>query len=162
MPTIPSGLKPVVEGYSFGGPAGVMRTPVDGGAPRYALEWDRGVQQFRVTLVLDALQFSVWTTFYHHTIKKGALAFDMPLDSGYGSQTHSVNVIPGTYNATRTSGVMTTVTFGVEAESAAYGMSAADAAALLALYEEYEGYSSALLQALDLFANQYTLALGTP
>ena len=52
------------------------------------------MQQYRVTLVLTPLQFSVWTTFFHHSIKKGALAFDMDLDGGYGVQQRSVSIVP--------------------------------------------------------------------
>lgn len=160
MPTIPSGLKPVVENYAIGAPAGVMRTDVAGGAPRYGLEWDRGVQSFRVTLVLTSLQFSIWSTFFHHSIKKGALAFDMPLNSGFGQQTHSVNIVPGTYTATPTGGsAVWTVSFTVEAESAAYAMSAADADAVLALYETFSGDTAALLEAIGLFANNYSRVL---
>jgi hypothetical protein len=162
MPTIPSGLKPVVENYGIGAPDGVFRTDVAGGLPRSGLEWDRGVQQHRVTLILDSQKFSVWTTFFHHIIKKGALAFDMDLDSGYGVQQHSVNMMPGTYSATLTSGgrnAMWTVSFMVETESAAYAMSAADAEALLDLWELEGDGSAALLDRISIFANQDTLVL---
>jgi hypothetical protein len=162
MPTIPSGMKPVVENYAIGAPTGVMRTDVAGGMPRYGLDWDRGYQQFRVTLILDALLFSVWTTFFHHTIKKGAIAFEMQLDSGYGGQTHTVNIVPGSYAATPSAGgrnAVWTVSFVVEAEPAAYEMTAADAAALIALYELEGIHSAALLEAISVFANQHTLVL---
>lgn len=162
MPTIPSGLKPVVENYSIGAPDGVFRTEVAGGMPRYGLEWDRGVQQYRVTLVLSALKFSVWETFFKHSIKKGALSFDMDLNSGYGVATHSVSMLPGTYSAVPTGGgenTVWTVSYMVEAESQAYDMSTADADALLALYELEGDHSMALLQAIDIFANQHMLVL---
>lgn len=160
MPTIPKGLKPVVESYGIGAPDGVRRTDVGGGLPRYGLEWDRGVQQYRVTLILDQLKFSVWTTFFHHTIKKGSIGFSMDLDSGYGRQTHSVYIVPGTYSATPTGGrAVWTVSFMVDAESAAYAMSAADASALLALYELEGDQSAALLARISIFANQDTLVL---
>lgn len=159
MPTIPSGLRPVVSGYSFNGPGGVARTEVAGGAPRYALDWDRGTQAFNVTLILDELQFSVWTLFYHHTIKKGALSFDMPLDSGMGEQTHSVNIVPGSYNAARTAGQITVVSFTVEAESTAYQLGADEAEAALALYEVYGRNSNALFDRLTRFANSDTNVL---
>lgn len=162
MPTIPSGMKPVVQGYSIGAPDGVMRSEVGGGLARYAMQWDRGVQQYRVTLILSAVQFSVWTTFFHHIIKKGALAFDMDLNSGYGMQPHNVSILPGSYSATPTGGgqyVLWTVTFIVEAESTAYSMSTADAEAMLALYELEGDQSSALLARISQFANQDTLVL---
>lgn len=160
MPTIPTGLKPVVEGYSIGSPDGVMRGEVGGGMPRYAREWDRGVQPFRVTMVLDAVKFSVWTVFFHHVVKKGSIAFDMDLDSGFGVMTHSVNIMPGTYGAVPTGGnEVWTVSFMVEAESAAYGMTAADAQALIDLHEEFGGGLQSLLNAIDLFANQHTMVI---
>lgn len=159
MPTIPNGLEPVVSGYSFGDPGGVRRTEVGGGAPRYGLDWDRGVQQFNVTLILDDLQFSVWTLFFHHTIKKGAVSFDMPLDSGMGRRTHAVNIVPGTYNAARTGGKLAAVSFRVEAESTAYEYGAAEAEAVLSLYDTYGRESNALLDRLYQFANLDTKAL---
>lgn len=159
MPTIPKGLAPVVSGYSFGGPGGVNRTEVAGGAPRYGLDWDRGAQTFNVTLILDDLQFSVWTLFYHHAIKKGAISFDMPLDSGMGQQTHTVNIVPGSYNAARTSGTVTVVSFSVEAESTAYQFGADEAEIALELYSQYGRQMTALFDRLTLFANRDTNAL---
>ena len=162
MPSIPKDFCPVVEGYSIGAPGGVLRTEVAGGAPRYGLDYDRGVQQYKVTLVLDALRFSVWTAFFHHVIKKGALSFDMPLDSGFGLQPHTVNIVPGTYSAARTGGVLTVVSMVVEAESAAYGLSASDALALLELYAAYGQRVNAVLDRIAIFSNKDTNVLGYP
>lgn len=159
MPTIPSGLRPVVQAYSGSGPGGVRRTEVAGGAARYGLQFDRGVQRFQVTLVLKPVEFSVWTTFYHHVIKKGAIAFEMHLDSGYGAALHSVNIVPETYTFARTAGVMTSVSFSVEAESQAYEMTTSEALALLALFETAGAASSALLERLAEFANEDSLVL---
>lgn len=159
MPTLPSGLKPVVSGYQFDEPGGVMRTEVGGGAPRYALDWNRGTQRFQITLILDALQFSVWSTFYHWQIAKGSISFDMPLDSGFGVSPHSVNIMPGSYSAARTSGIMMVVSFVAEAENQAYSMTAADADAMIALYNEAGAYSDHLLARLAQFANVDTLVL---
>lgn len=160
MPTIPKGLKPVVENYGIGAPDGVMRTDVAGGLARYGMEWDRGVQQYRVTLILTSLQMSVWTTFFHHAVKKGSIAFDMDLDSGYGMQAHSVNVVPDSYAAAPSGGrSVWTVSFVVEAESTTYAMSDDDAQALLDLYDQQGDDSAALLQAIDQFANHDTLVL---
>jgi hypothetical protein len=153
MATIPNGLKPVVSGYEIDEPGGVMRTEVAGGAARYALDWDRGPQRFQCTLILEALQFSVWSAFYHHVIKKGALAFDMQLDSGFGPSPHSVNIMPGSYSAARTGGIMWAVSFVVEAESQVYAMTAADAAALIDFYNVNGAYSDALLARIARFAN---------
>ena len=152
MPILPAGLKPVVEGYQFDEPGGVLRTEVAGGAARYAMDWDRGPQRFSMTLILDALQFSVWSAFYHHVIKKGSITFTMPLDSGFGVSPHAVNIMPGSYNAARTGGIMMVVHFVAEAESQVYAMSAADAGLMVALYGEYGAYSNAILAAIAKFA----------
>jgi hypothetical protein len=129
MPTMPALFVPVTApgGYSHGGPGGVVRTEVAGGAARYALDWDCGVQRFNVTLLLDPAQYSVWVAFYHYSIQKGAIAFDMPLDSGFGLQQHEVNIVPGSCQAVHDNGFIT-VSFVVEAESAAYAMSDAEVA----------------------------------
>jgi hypothetical protein len=159
MPTMPNGLKPVVGGYQFDEPGGVMRTDVAGGAPRYAMDWDRGTQRFQVTLILDALQFSVWTAFYHWQIGKGSIAFTMQLDSGFGASPHQVNIMPGSYTAARTSGIMMVVSFVAEAESQVYSMTAAEAQAMLDFYALYGASSTAMLDRLSQFANQDTLVL---
>lgn len=152
MPTLPAGLKPVVANYSFDEPGGVMRTDVAGGAARYALDWDRGPQRFQITLILEALQFSVWSAFYHHVIKKGAIAFDIRLDSGFGVSPHSVNIMPGSYSAARTGGIMTVVSFVVEAENQVYGMTGAEAVTLIEFYNTAGAESDALLARIARFA----------
>lgn len=152
MPTLPNGFKPTVAAYSHDAPGGVLRTEVAGGAPRYALDYDRGLQRFNVTLILDKLQFSVWTAFFTHTIKKGAITFDMPLDSGFGTSPHACNIVPESYSASRTGGIAMVVSFVVEAESQAYDMSVIDAAALVDVYNEYGATSNALLVRIAQFA----------
>jgi hypothetical protein len=152
MPTLPNGFKPIVAAYSHDGPGGVVRTEVAGGAARYGLQFDRGTQMFNITLVLDKLMFSVWTAFFHHIIKKGAITFDMPLDSGFGTDVHAVNIMPGSYSATRSGGIIMTVAFTVEAESKAYDMSETDAAALVDLYNEAGAESDELLERIMQFA----------
>jgi hypothetical protein len=159
MATIPSGFKPIIRDYSIGPPGGVQRTEVAGGMSRYALQWDRGVQQFQVSMVLPPEKFAVWTAFFHHVIKKGAISFDMPLDSGFGLQTHSCNIVPGTYSAARTGGQITTISFMVEAESKVYDMTAAEAVTLIDLWNEYEGSTDDLLARIAQFANVDTLVL---
>lgn len=136
MPTIPKGLRPVVEGYAVGAPTGVLRTPVAGGLARYGMDWDRGLQQYRLTMILDEVQLSVWTAFLHHIVKDGALAFDMPMDSGMGQQVHSVTIVPGSITSARR-GTATAVSFAVVAQSAAYGITEAAAIALIAAYNGY-------------------------
>ena len=159
MPTLPSGFKPTVAAYSHDGPGGVLRTDVAGGAPRYGLDWDRGLQKFNVTLILDKAQFSVWTAFFIHIIKKGAITFDMPLDSGFGTELHACNIMPDSYSASRTGGIAMVVSFVVEAENKAYEFSAADAQGMVDLYNEYLDDSNELLRRLAQFATQDTLVL---
>jgi hypothetical protein len=158
MATIPRGMCPLIASFSTGSAGGVDRVEVEGGPARYALAYDRGVQTFSVSLLLSPLQYSVWATFYAWTIKKGSISFDMPLDSGYGVQDHSCNIVPGSYSAVR-SGQRTVVNFQVEAESAAYDMTAADAEDILDLYEEYGELTDALLARIAQFANVDTLVL---
>lgn len=159
MPTMPNGLVPNVSSYSIGSPGGVMRTEVAGGAPRVGMMYDRGVQEYRVTLLLDALKFSVWTAFFHHIIKKGSVTFDMQLDSGFGTETHAVTMIPGSYSATRTGGIAMIATFNVEAESKAYDFSAEDAQSMIDYYNLVGGDSDDLLLQISQFANVDTLVL---
>ena len=159
MPTLPNGFKPTVAAYSHDGPVGVLRTDVAGGAARYGLDYDRGMQRFNVTLILDKLQFSVWTAFFMHSIKKGAITFDMPLDSGFGTQQHACNIVPESYSASRTGGIVMVVSFVVEAESKAYDFSVPDAANLVDLYNEYGAESKTLLARIAQFATVDTTVL---
>ena len=119
---LPRDLYPVTSpsGYSHGAAGGVSRTQVEGGFNRYALEYDRGVQLFNVALACTASHYQVWTLFFYNIIKKGALSFNMPLDSGAGLQQHEVNIIPQSVNVTETDGNNFVVTFQVEADSSAY------------------------------------------
>lgn len=159
-PSIPTGFKPVIQGYSIGAAPGVMRTEVAGGAPRYALEYDRGTQAFQVTLVLDAMAFSVWTAFYHHVIKKGAITFAMPIDSGFGLQEHDCNIVPGSYSAVRAGGQITAVSFVVDAEARVYtDFTVDDAEGLIDLWNEYGPGTDELLARLAQFATVDTLVL---
>ena len=151
-PVMPNGFTPTVAAYSMDDPGGVLRTEVAGGAARYGLDWDQGLQRYQVTLILDALKFSVWTAFYHHVIKKGAITFDMRLDSGFGPELHPVNIMPGSYSAARTGGTAVVVSFVAEAENKVYEMSAADAAGMVDLYNTYGGDSNLLVRRLASFA----------
>lgn len=158
-PAIPSGFKPVIQGYAIGAPDGVAHTDVGGGMPRSALQWDRGRQAFQVTMVLPAEKFAVWTVFFLHIIKKGAYTFTMPLDSGFGLQDHDCLMVSGSYSAVRAGGQVTSVSFTVLAESRVYDITSADAQALIDLWEEYEGSYDDLLARIDQFANGDTLVL---
>ena len=129
MPTLPHGFSPVVAAYSHDGPGGVVRTEVAGGASRYGQDYERGMQKFNVTLIFAPEQFGVWVLFYTRIVKLGAVAFDMPLDSGLGTAAHSVHVVPGSYSTSRTGGTVTVVSFVVETQSAVYALSDAAVAA---------------------------------
>lgn len=130
--TIPQGMAPIVSGYSQGAPGGVNRVDVGGGRARFMTEWDRGTQQHACRLVLDKLQYSVWSAFYLYSIAKGALPFSMPLESGLGLRPHVVNVVPGSYSVSYDSGAVVLVDFTVEATSGAYALSDAEVAAVVA------------------------------
>lgn len=158
-PVLPSSFLPVVEGYSFNSPGGVRRTEVSGGMSRYALQWDRGVQEFKVTMVMDTYKFSIWNLFFLRIIKKGSISFEMQLDSGFGTETHVCNIIPGTYNANLVNGTFYSVTFSIEAESAAYKFTDEEVESMIDVYFSYGDLQDALLKRIALFANSDTLVL---
>jgi hypothetical protein len=152
MPTLPNGMIPIAGPYSSDDPGGVMRTDVAGGAARYGLDWDRGRQRYTVTLILDSAEFSVWNAFYWHIIKKGAITFDMPLDSGFGVTAHAVNIMPGSYAMTRESDVLIVVSFIVEAENKVYEFTPLDAQNMIDLHNEYGGQFGKTLARIEQFA----------
>jgi len=158
-PTLPRGLRVVASPHSQGIAGGVDRTPIDGGPSRYATAYDRGPQTFNIAMVLTGLEFQVWTVFLHRTLRKGAVSFLMPLNSGMGLSDHLVNILPDSYTATRLGGDMHSVTFQVEGESQAYEPTAAEAEALIDLFVEYGADSDALLRRIAQFALVDTLAL---
>ena len=135
--SIPTGFVPMVQGYSLKGPGGVRRTEVAGGMPRYGLQWDQGASQYNVAIIMTAAKFSIWSAFYHLIIKKGSIAFTMPLDSGQGVQDHTCNIIPDSYMATRIDGLATTVTFSIDATPSVYQMSSTDAQSLIDYWNTY-------------------------
>lgn len=156
-PVLPSSFLPVVEGYSFGSPGGVHRTEVAGGMSRYALQWDRGVQEFRITMVMNPDKFAIWNLFFLRVIKKGAVSFEMQLDSGFGVGTHVCNIIPGTYNANLVNGTFYSITFSIEAESSAFNFSDDEAQSMLDLYNLYGDKYDDILKRIAQFANEDTL-----
>ena len=160
MPTLPRDLYPVTSpsGYSHNAAGGVSRTQVEGGFNRYALDFDRGVQQFNVALACTAGHYQIWTLFFYNIIKKGALSFDMPLDSGSGLQTHSVNIIPNSVSVNETDGNNFVVTFQVEAESSAYDFDTDATDTILAIWEAGEDVGE-LFDAIALFVLTETLVL---
>ncbi len=160
MPTLPRDLYPVTSpsGYSHNAAGGVSRTQVEGGFNRYALDFERGVQQFNVALACTAGHYQIWTLFFYNIIKKGALSFDMPLDSGSGLQTHSVNIIPNSVSVNETDGNNFVVTFQVEAESSAYDFDEGGTGAILAIWEAGEDVGE-LFDAIAYFVLTGTLVL---
>lgn len=150
-PTIPNTFYPDTSSYSIDEPGGVMRTEVGGGHARYALDWDRGTQRFSVTLMLEQDRFSIWSAFYAHIIKKGSIAFYMPLDSGFGTSMHLANIVPGSYSVAR-DGVLSIITMTVEAESQSYDMTSADAQSMIDIYNAYGDEMTLLLDRIALFA----------
>ena len=134
---LPRDLYPVTSpsGYSHGSAGGVNRTEVEGGFNRYALSYDRGVQLFNVALACTASHYQIWTLFFYNIIKKGALSFNMPLDSGAGLQQHEVNIIPQSVNVAETDGNNFVVTFQVEADSSAYDFDDEATETVLSIWE---------------------------
>lgn len=158
-PALPNGMIPVCSGYASDDPGGVLRTEVAGGAARYALDWDQGPQRYAVTIILTAVEFSVWNAFFFHIIKKGAISFTMPIDSGFGVAAHLGNIMPGSYSTARLDGPNYSVAFSFETTNQAYDMTDSDAQALIDLYNALGDSSSALLAALAHFALVDSLVL---
>lgn len=160
MPTLPRDLYPVTSpsGYSHNAAGGVSRTQVEGGFNRYALDFDRGVQQFNVALACTAGHYQIWTLFFYNIIKKGALSFDMPLDSGSGLQTHTVNIIPNSVSVNETDGNNFVVTFQVDAESSAYDFDTDATDTILSIWEAGEDVGD-LFDAIAYFVLTGTLVL---
>jgi len=157
IPVLPALLKPLIQGYGIGAAGGVRATDVAGGAPRQALEWDRGYQEFRVSMNMRPERFQIWNIFYLRIIKKGALTFEMQIDSGMGLEPHDCTMVPGSYGAVRINGQITQVSFVVRAESKVYDLSDAEAGALMDLFGEYGDSMDNLLDRLAIFANKDTL-----
>lgn len=158
-PVIPSGFAPQIQGYSIGAPMGARATAVAGGAPRTALQYARGPQPFQVTMIMGPDEFSVWTAWFFHIAKLGTVPFDMPLNSGFGPQTHVCTVVPDTYAAVPVSGPLMSVSFVVSAVSRVHDMTAADAQNLVDLWNLYGDDLSELLNRLEKFANVDTTVL---
>lgn len=158
-PILPASFLPIVEGYSFGSPGGVRKTEVAGGMSRYAMQYDRGVQEFKVTMVMTPDKFSIWNLFFLRVIKKGSISFEMQLDSGFGVDTHLCNILPGSYNANLVNGAFYSITFSIEAESQAFQFSDEDIQANMDLYSLYEKDYRNILIRIGQFATVDTLVL---
>lgn len=149
---------PLVADYTVGDMGGTSQTDVEGGSPRFALEYDRGVQPFTVTLALTAEKYRIWTLFYHRIIKRGTVPFDMPIDSGMGTEPHTVNIVKDSYSESRTRRHRF-ITFTVLAEPNAYDVSVEDAQAEIDLWNEYGNSLAPMLNRLAIFANIDVLVL---
>jgi hypothetical protein len=158
-PVLPASFLPIVEGYSFNAPQGVYRTEVQGGMARYAMQYDRGTQEFKVTMIMNPDKFLIWNLFFLRVIKKGSISFDMQLDSGFGVSTHTCNIVPGTYNANLVNGTFYSITFSVEAESQAFSYSTEDVNLIMSLYTTSGASYNELLIRIAKFANEDTLVL---
>lgn len=159
-PRIPSGFKPVAQGYNIGSPQGVRMTEVAGGLPRVGLEWARGQQPFQVALVIPQDQFGVWSLWFHRRISSGGLQFTMPLDSGQGLQDHLCQMVPNTYSAVPLSGALVwSVSFTVLAENPVYTMSDAEVQEILDFWELLQLQGDDLLARIARFATMDTLVL---
>jgi hypothetical protein len=159
-PVLPRDLYPVTSpsGYSYASAQGVSMTQVEGGFNRYALDFDRGTRLYNVSLACTAGHLQVWELFYLRIIKKGVLAFEMPLDSGTGLEQHIVNIIPNSVNTTETDGNNFVVTFQVEAESKIYDFTDEGTEAILSIWET-SGDVGEFLDRLALFTLEETLVL---
>lgn len=135
-PRIPTGLKPVIAGYSVVAPDGVSMVAVGGGMPRLGRDWDNGFQQFSVSMVMTAEAFSVWSVFYHRVLRNGTLPLDMPIDSGLGLADHACQILPGSYSAARAGGQVSAVSFSVLAQAGAYALTDLEVQAIL---DDWEG-----------------------
>lgn len=148
IPRLPSGLCVAASGYSIGDPGGVRRTGVAGGYARYANSYLRGSQQFQITIIATEAQHNIWTVFYHRKINKGAISFEMDLNSGSGLQAHSCNIVPGSYSSAALGGNNWSISFVVEATATVYELSQEQADDLLELHEAYGDDLDPLLKRL--------------
>lgn len=162
MIQMPRGLVPVTAAYMVGSPGGVMETEVAGGAPRYAMEYDRGVQPFNCTLILDKKQMQIWALWYLHLIKKGAVTFEMPLDSGFGVAWHRCNMVPGSYSSSRVGDDKTSVSFVVKAESQAWQYDYDQALLIVAVHDTSDDELDQLLARLSRYVNTDLKRLSLP
>ena len=155
----PRSFCPLVKNYTGGDMGGNGQTDVEGGAPRFALEYDGGVQPFTVTLALTAEKYRIWALFYHRIIKRGTIPFDMPLDTGFGTEPHTVNIVKESYSESRTQRHRF-ISFTVLAEPQAYDVSMEDAQAEIDLWNRVGVNLQPLLDRLEISANEDVLMLG--
>lgn len=157
MPTLPASLKPT-SAYSLGSPTGAVSTEQAGGPDRTGLFFDRGQRTINVTFNLTAQQFSIWTLFFERIIQLGTIPFDMPLDTGFGVQPHSVTIVPDSCQPVR-AGISWVVTFQARATGKSYDYTPEEAQALIDYYEVQGEGADELIDAIYRFANVDSLVL---
>lgn len=79
---------PLVTAYSHPEAAKVKMIPVETGAPRFELISESGHSMPTVSWLFNPLEFQVFEGFYRHTLKLGAISFDMQLKVGFGVEIH--------------------------------------------------------------------------
>lgn len=156
VPELPSAFVPSIShgGYGFKGATGVVRSSTAGGRGRYAGMWEKGTRMFSVSFFLrDPLHVMLWDGFYTSTIKNGALAFSMPLDSGMGVLPHTVNMIPDSYSQSFQDAGIATVSFSVEAEPSIYSYSGNGMQSITDLINAYGDQAYDMVNRLHILAN---------
>lgn len=153
-PSMPLGFNAIISDYGFSGPGGVVQSEMAGGSPRTALAWDRGSQRFGVTIICEPARFSVLALWHAHVIRKGAISFNMHLDSGLGFASHLCTMVAGSWQVNRQD-LFYAVAFAVDAEPQTYLLTEAEALAVISVHDmaHSQGTSSdALLDRLADFA----------
>jgi len=79
---------PLVTGYTHSDAQKVRRNDVETGAPRFELLSEDGASFPTVTWLFKPVDFQVFEGFYKHSLKFGAISFNMNLQVGAGLKTH--------------------------------------------------------------------------
>ena len=104
-------------GYSFAAPVNqIYSTDVDGGMPVITKCYKYAPVVFNVSLVGTSTLKSAFKTFYKTTTFNGTKKFTMFLDSGYGIEEHTVQIIPNTLDMSLVKDPDIQITFQVMAE----------------------------------------------
>lgn len=157
-PVLPAALKPLATGYQIGTPAGGIQVDVGGGPARFGLQWEGGQQAYDVTMLNTPSQQAVWTLFYQRVVSLGTIPFDMPLDSGFGVQAHTVNIVQNSYSASR-AGTLWSVRFQVLATNPVYDLTDAEVQAMLEAGAIYGDGLGEMFSAINKLANIDSLVL---
>jgi len=79
---------PLVTGYSHPDSQKVRRNDVETGPPRFELLSEHGPSFPTVNWLLSSIDFQVFEGFYKHSLKFGAISFNMNLQVGAGLKVH--------------------------------------------------------------------------